>query len=190
MATPDVGRKAASYGTIFHFYYGSTIMKRCGAEMEKILEDELAAFELLYSLEENKTGAIINHDGKLLEKISRQQEVLIQKIQALEEDRIITIADFKRVQHYSGEMQTLKEISNVFENGTGRLMDIGGKLRDMVGRLHKLQKTNGTLINDNMEYYNILRKGLKGKGMMHAGYSKEGKEEETHKQSILFNQTV
>jgi flagellar biosynthesis/type III secretory pathway chaperone len=166
-------------------------MKHDGVEMEKILEYELGTFEHLYSLEEKKTVAIINHDGKLLEKISREQEALISKVQALEEDRIRAISDFKKARRCIGETPTLKEISDAVEVGEkDRLTSIGGNLGDIVNRLYKLQKTNGTLINDNMEYYNILRKGLRGKGMTHTGYSQEGKEEETLKQSILFNQTV
>ncbi|OHD69248.1 MAG: hypothetical protein A2W19_15755 [Spirochaetes bacterium RBG_16_49_21] len=158
--------------------------------MEGILKDELAVFEGLYSLEEEKTGAIMNHDGKLLEKISREQEGLISKIQALETGRIRRMTDYKRARHIK-ETITLKDMADqIAGRGGSRLMTISGNLKAVINRLNNLQKTNRTLINDNMEYYTILLKGLKDNRIMDSGYSPDGKEEETLKQSILFNQTA
>ncbi len=45
--------------------------------IKSILKEEAGLFERLYSLERNKTSAIIEHNGSLLEKLSREQEELI-----------------------------------------------------------------------------------------------------------------
>ena len=57
-------------------------------------------------------------------------------------------------------------------------------------KLQRLQETNQTLINDNMEYYNILLTGLRRSGPLDTGYGRDGKEEENLKNSILFNKTA
>ena len=55
-------------------------------EMGKILKEETALFEKLHSLERNKTSAILDHNGKLLEKISLEQEGILSSISKLENE--------------------------------------------------------------------------------------------------------
>jgi hypothetical protein len=65
---------------------------------------------------------------------------------------------------------------------------LGRNLKDVMIRLSRIQETNQVLIHDNMEYYNILLTGLRRDRSMDTGYGSDGREEETLKNSILFNQ--
>ena len=52
--------------------------------MTKILKEETDLFEKLCSLEKSKTEAIIEHNAKLIESISLEQEAILGRISALE----------------------------------------------------------------------------------------------------------
>ena len=95
-------------------------MERHDFEVGKILKDEMVIFEKLFALEEHKTGAILEHDGKLLEKISRDQELLLSKMQSLESDRMKKMAACKRARHIKKENATLKEIAEAVGGESGQ----------------------------------------------------------------------
>jgi flagellar biosynthesis/type III secretory pathway chaperone len=166
-------------------------MERQVIELEKILKDEAVIFEKLYSLEERKTRAILEHNGRLLEKISREQEGLLAGVHSLESDRVKRTVDSRKSGNTRKGKVTLNDIAGSAGGQSGaRLSAIGKKIGDIITRLSNLLETNRMLINDNMEYYNVLLTGLRAGNKVDAGYSPEGKEEETLKQSLLFNQTA
>jgi len=166
-------------------------MEKYDFEMGKILKDELIIFEKLFVLEEHKTSAILEHDGKLLERISRDQEVLLSNMQPLESERLKKMAACKKARHIKKDKATLKDIAEAMGGANGaNLATVGGKLAGLITRLNHLLEANRMLINDNMEYYNILLTGLRNNRTVDAGYSPDGKEEDIPKQSVLFNQTA
>ncbi len=166
-------------------------MVRDGKDMEKILKDELGIFEKLYALEEQKTGAILEHKGTLLEKISRDQEGLISKIHSLESERLIKMEACKVPGHIGKENATLRAyIESIGSAGRDAVAETGKRLGTLISKLNGLLETNGILITDNMEYYKILLTGLRANGTHDPGYSPDGREEDIPKQSVLFNQTA
>ena len=68
-------------------------------QLQKILREETGLFDKIYSLERSKTGAIIEQNGALLEKLSRAQEGLLSDIMALESVRMKRVDEFKRARH-------------------------------------------------------------------------------------------
>ena len=165
-------------------------MERHSIETGKILENEMNIFKKLYSLEEDKTSAIIEHDGLLLDQISHDQEDLLKRIEAAESDRMKQMENYKKLRQ-GRDIVSLKDFADSIGGLAGsRLKNHGRNLQEIISKLASLQKTNRKLIDDNMEYYNILLTGLRGGRSLDAGYSPEGKETETIKQSVLFNQTA
>ncbi|MBN2157817.1 MAG: flagellar protein FlgN [Spirochaetes bacterium] len=166
-------------------------MNRHIAEMGNILKQETAIFEKIYALEEKKTGAIIDHNGKLIEKISMEQEGLLGKVSDLETERMKKVDAYKRERHIRKEITTLSDITAMLGQPSGGMVaSLGGELKDIMGKLACMQDTNRVLITDNMKYYNILLTGLRRDTNMDAGYRHDGKEEEKLRNSILFNTTV
>jgi hypothetical protein len=160
-------------------------------EMGRTLKEEKALFEKLCLLERNKTGAILDHNGKLLEKISIEQEGILSIISKLEMDRIKHIENYKKHKHIRQAGITLSDITGILDGFSADTMRVLGRnLKDVMMRLSRIQETNRVLIHDNMEYYNILLTGLRRDRSLDTGYGSDGREEENLKNSILFNQKV
>ncbi|MBP7736682.1 MAG: flagellar protein FlgN [Spirochaetes bacterium] len=161
------------------------------SEMLRILKEETGLFEKLCSLEKEKTGAIVEHNGKLMEKISIEEEGLLSMIENLESARLRQVGDYMRKRRIRTDNVTLSDVAATAEQPVSENMRLLGRgLKEVMMKLGRLQETNRALINDNMEYYNILLTGLRRNGALDAGYGSDGREEEKLKNSILFNQTA
>jgi hypothetical protein len=164
------------------------VMDKHAAEIKNILKEETGLFDRLYTLERTKTSAIIEHNGSLLEKLSLEQEGLFSNIMVLETDRMKRVDEFKKSRKIHDRGVSLNDIAARMDAPAAEHMRLFGRnLKDMMQRLRRLQETNRVLINDNMEYYNILLTGLRRTGPLDTGYGRDGKEEENLKNSILFN---
>lgn len=166
-------------------------MERHIADMGNILKKETALFEKIFGLEQNKTNAIIEHNGRLIEKISMEQEELLTAVSALEIERMKNVDAYKREMRIRREITTLTDITGTLKGATGRnMVALGRDLKDVMTRLSRVRDTNKVLINDNMQYYNILLTGLRRDPSLDTGYGHDGKEEEKLRNSILINTTV
>lgn len=166
-------------------------MERHIADMGNILKKETTLFEKIFGLEQNKTNAIIEHNGKLIEKISMEQEELLTAVSALEIERMKNVDAYKREMRIRRELTTLTDITDTLKGTSGRNMAaLGRELKDVMTRLSRVRDTNKVLINDNMQYYNILLTGLRRDPSLDTGYGHDGKEEENLRSSILINTTV
>jgi hypothetical protein len=166
-------------------------MEKSIISMNKILKEETHLFEDLCDLEKTKTDAIIEHNAKLLDRLSAQQEELIGRISVLENDRSKRMDDYRNNRHIKTHSFTLKEMAEMMDDTTAEsMLTIGRQLKDVMMKLARMQETNRVLINDNMEYYNILLTGLRRDRTIETGYGSDGREDEKLKNSILFNQTA
>ncbi len=166
-------------------------MEKHITEMIRILKEESGLFERLCSLEKDKSAAIVDHNGSLLEKISGDEEELLARISLLESMRLKQVNDYMKSRHIRKDHVTLSDVAASMDKpaSEGMLM-LGRSLKEVMMRLGRLQETNRVLINDNMEYYNILLTGLRRDGSLDSGYGRDGREEEKLRNSILFNQTA
>ena len=166
-------------------------MEKNVTAMTDILKKETELFEKMYSLEKSKTEAIVEHNAKLLETISLEQEGLLSRISQLESDRTRKMDDYKKRRHIGNASFTLRDMAGVLDGPTASsVLTIGRNLKDVMLRLSRTQDTNRVLINDNLEYYNILLTGLRRDRSLETGYGRDGREDEKLKNSILFNQTA
>jgi hypothetical protein len=166
-------------------------MEKHIAEMIKILKEETELFEKLCSLEKDKTGAIVDHNGKLIEKISGEEAGLLAAISELESLRLRQVDDYMRQRHMRSEHVKLSDVAATAAKPVSEnMLFLGRSLKEVMLRLGRLQETNQVLIHDNMEYYNILLTGLRRNSSPDTGYGRDGREEEKLKNSILFNQTA
>jgi hypothetical protein len=159
--------------------------------MTKILKEETSLFEKMCALEKSKTEAIVEHNAQLIESISLEQEELLGKISTMEHERAKQMEDYRKHRHINNISFTLRDMAEVLGGATATsVLTIGRNLKDVMLRLGRMQDTNRVLINDNMEYYNILLTGLRRDRSMETGYGRDGREDEKLKNSILFNQTA
>ena len=166
-------------------------MEKHITEMLRILKEEAGLFEKLCSLEKDKTGAIVDHNGKLLEKISMEEEGLLAMISNMEASRLKQVEAYMKHRRVSNDRITLSDVAATTEKSVSEdMLLLGRGLKEIMMKLGRLQETNRVLINDNMEYYNILLTGLRRNSAMDSGYGSDGREEEKLKNSILFNKTA
>ncbi len=166
-------------------------MEKHIAEMLRILKEETGLFEKLCYLEKEKTGAIVEHNGTLMEKISGEEEGLLALISSLEASRLRHVEACTKHRRIRKDRITLSDVAATAEGSISENMLLLGRgLKEVMMKLGRLQETNRVLINDNMEYYNILLTGLRRNSSLDTGYGSDGREEEKLKNSILFNQTA
>jgi len=166
-------------------------MEKHITEMIRILKEETGLFEKLCSLEKDKTGAIVDHNGKLIEKISLEEEGLLSMISSLESMRLRQVEAYVKQRHIRNDHVTLSDVAATAEKPVSdNMILLGRNLKEVMMRLGRLQETNHVLMHDNMEYYNILLAGLRRTSSTETAYGSNGKEEEKLKNSVLFNQTA
>lgn len=160
-------------------------------ELERILQEQNNLYERIYDIEESKSDAIINKDGNLLENYSKEQETLLEMVMKLEDERGKHIDDYvkySKLDDVSSNITLKQIILSMDEDSSHHLLRLGMELKSKLIKLQKLQDTNSILINDNIEFYDILISSLKSSNTIKSGYSSEGKEEEKVTNSVLFNQ--
>ena len=159
--------------------------------IEKLLRDEIDLYSRLYALEESKSGAIIDKDGRLLESISREQEELLSRVEGLEEARSRLGRELVGSGPSGGTPPTLSDVArHMGEEPAKGLVSIGMELKALLTKLGSLHKTNKRLIEDNLEFYDILLSGLKNTASFSAGYSAGGLEKPRVSGSMIINKTV
>ena len=161
--------------------------------MEKILQDQKDIYCEIYFIEEKKSEAILNKNGMLLEQLSRDQEQKLHSVELLEKNREKQIEKYILLNNISDLPQrpTLQDIiHSMDEDSSHHLMRLGMELKRLLNKLKHLRETNNTLIQDNLDFYNILLSGLRNENSIDSGYGNDGKEDMKVSNPVLFNQTA
>jgi len=164
-------------------------------KMEFILNEEKSLYGRILEIEKVKGDAISKQNGDLLQEYSLDQEELLKKIDDLEKAREILVGEYVENNHLDdlGKNITLKEILySMDEDSSRHLMRIAIELKTQLIELQGLKDANDKMLNDNMEFYNILLSGLKKSSKLDSSYGSDGREDEGQKAAnpLLFNQTA
>lgn len=159
--------------------------------LKHILSEEKMIFRDIYQLEEDKSEAIIQRDGSLLQSLSSTQEKHLTDIQSLERKRNEVIGHFKKKHRIEENcFITLKDVAAMEESQNDDILNLGADLNNSLSKMKSLQETNSKLINDNMQYFNIIVEGLKGSVTIKTGYSEDGTENKEIANSLILNKTA
>ncbi len=157
--------------------------------LERILTRERDLFSEVLSIESMKTSAIMDRDGASLKELSEKQESLLEQVNQLENDREKTVAAIRKTAGRRVVDKTLNELMNAIGTAAARRITKGGRdLAVILRQLNDLNETNKKLINDNMDFFNILLSQLKNGTSLDTGYGCNGREENVRKSPLLFNQ--
>jgi len=161
-------------------------------ELERIINSEIEIYDRIAALEENKTDAILSRDGIEIESFSKEQETLLTEIASLEQRRENSIEQYRTDNHLDdGGFVSIHDIvRNMDEDSALRLSRCGMELKKTMLRIKSLSETNRKLIEDNLEFFNILVSGLKSSASFHTGYTREGEKTQKLKGALLINRTV
>lgn len=163
------------------------------AEIVLILKKETELYGQMLLLEEQKTQAIIDRKGKILDTICASQETLISELVIYEKARQDEIDRFRLmdIPRRVNRDITLKDIASQADSREGELLIRAGReLKKLVTRLDRLQKNNRKLVEDNLEYFQIMIRGMKSQNTVLSGYDSLGREKGKIAGPVLFNQTA
>jgi flagellar biosynthesis/type III secretory pathway chaperone len=160
-------------------------------ELERILMKEQEIFERLASIEEEKTGTILAKDGIGLEAQAKEQEALLADVTKLETAREESIRKYRDEHHLDEKFASLADVISVMDEDSALKLSLCGvELKKTVLRMQSMSQTNNRLIEDNMEFFNILVAGLKNSVSPAAGYTADGGSPRMRSGSLIFNKTV
>lgn len=161
-------------------------------EIDKIIREEIDIFNKLYLLEKDKSEAIIQKNGKILESVSSKQEELLNKIEPIECNRTYIIERCRKT--YKSDNLTmeliLQDIAHINNDLTKSILEKGMKLRKILMSIKSLQEYNRKMIEDNIYYFNVAISKLKNSASLKTEYNENGKGKFEIEDPLLLNQRV
>ena len=158
-------------------------------ELIDILEHEREIYEKIFHIEEEKSGFIIQRDGKSIQELSLSQEKFLKEIEGFENKRIAFMKRYKNlsmIKQNRGEI-TLQDIIEADSTQGEILKQAGIELKNILLKVTRVQDLNSQLLIDNMEFYDIIISGLKNSSAVRSGYGSDGKENVGAVNPVLFN---
>jgi flagellar biosynthesis/type III secretory pathway chaperone len=168
-------------------------MRKPVTELERILKEEIDIYASLYRLEEKKTDAIVDRNGKLIQQLSTEQEAFITRISSLESDRIKQVENYKSEkgkQGLPGDVSLKDLVNSINDENSHRLIPLGMELKKLLSRIKSISDANMKLLKDNMEFFNLLLSGIKSSMSIKTGYSRKGLEESRVANPLILNRIV
>ncbi|HOP28333.1 MAG TPA: flagellar protein FlgN [Spirochaetota bacterium] len=157
------------------------------SKLESILADETVIYNEIYTLEKEKTEAAIEKKGALIQELSANQEKLLFKIESLETERV-KVLELISAETDIENGSTLSEITSKIDRDTSsRIMKCGTELKNVIIKLRDKQESNKMLLQDNIEFFEILISDLKNSSSLKSGYGSDGKEKSRVVNPVLFN---
>jgi len=156
-------------------------------KLESILTDEAILYHEIYNLEKDKTEAAIEKKGALIQELSANQEKLLFKIETLEAERgtVLSLLSTK-IDLKPGA--TLSEVTaGIDSEASARIMKCGTELKNVIIKLRDKQESNKKLLQDNIEFFEILISDLKNSSSLKSVYGSDGKEKSRVVNPVLFN---
>lgn len=123
-------------------------------ELATILEEELQIYEELLPIVTEKTRVIIKNNLKSLQKITEQEQMVVNEVTALEKKRSEVIVNIAIVMNRKPEELTLTEIIKMLENQPEeqrRLSEIHEHLKRTIQRLMNINHQNKSLMEQSLE---------------------------------------
>ena len=123
-------------------------------ELVSILEEEQQIYETLIPIVTEKTKVIIKNNLETLQKITEQEQLVVNKVTALEKKRSEVIINIGIIMNRKPEELTLAEIIKMLKNQPEeqkRLNDIHNNLKRTIQRLQTINYQNRSLIEQSLE---------------------------------------
>ena len=161
-------------------------------ELEQILKSEVDIYEKVASIEEEKTDSIMSRNGHEIEAFAKEQDRLLSEIGELEKRREKSIDRYREINSLE-DIQGLSladVIRNMDEDSALKLMHYGMELKKTMLRVGALTHTNRKLIEDNIEFFEILLSGIKSSASIQGGYTRCGETDQKMHGPLLFCKTV
>lgn len=156
-----------------------------------ILAQESAVYKKIESLEDKKSNAVVERDGKALELLVSAQEELVTTIDTLESGRKRAMRELES-KYSITQSSSLTAIAAVVGGSFAEeLLQLGKSLQGCMVRISKRAQANELCMRDNLEYFSIAVDSIRESTRSDVGYGNTGKSaHESGASSLLLNVTV
>jgi flagellar biosynthesis/type III secretory pathway chaperone len=120
-------------------------------ELEDVLKRELSVMEKILKVSQEKTDAIVDSNLKKLEEITKEEEVLLNKVASLEDER----EELLNTWGLDTKLPLSEIIENIPEEDKSLLYEIKEKLITILEELREKNDLNNALIQDSLEFINF-----------------------------------
>lgn len=158
--------------------------------IEPIIKKEIAIYNQLLAIEEQKKDAIIAFNGEQLFLFSKEQEKYVHELEHLEAARQNVLNNATKQGLQQGNISLKDFIMIASANNTENVVLLGYELKKKIEKFSRLYEGNKKLINDNMEFFNIILSSLRKATSYETGYGPEGLAMRSASGAVLMNKTV
>lgn len=124
-------------------------------ELIVILEKMLAVYQAILTLSKEKRAVLVAADGKKLEQITKQEEILILNAGKLDARRAFIVKELGAALELAGDDLTIEKLSKKADPVyAGRLKDIKNDFDKTIAELTSLNRTNSQLIQHALNFVN------------------------------------
>lgn len=119
-----------------------------------VIEEENSVYEQMIPLAEKKTQIIVANDLQALESITAQEQLLIDRVSALERQRQEVIVNIGTVLNKKPEELTFRALIDILKGQQREqevLRDLHDRLSKTIRRLNGLNERNKSLIKQSLE---------------------------------------
>lgn len=123
-------------------------------ELMNALESEITEYEKLLELSKKKTGIIVKGDVDALQKLTDEEQLVVDKIAAIDSKRAVTTKDIANVVNKDVETLKLSVLIKMLEKQPAeqkRLAEITDKLKAVVNDVKVVNSQNSDLIKHSIE---------------------------------------
>lgn len=157
--------------------------------LHSIIVREIDIYNTLLHFEEQKREAIVAFNGDLLFSLSKEQETLLHELEKLEHTRQKLVKSHAKNTLGSGDI-TLKDFIASMKAGDDSIITDASLLKVKIEKFARLHEANKKLIQDNIEFFNVVLSSLRKAVTVETGYGPEGLAKRSASGSVLMNKTV
>ena len=121
-------------------------MEQTANDLEEVLATEIELAKALLDLHRRKQRVIIAFDGDMLAACLRQEQELLNPLEAVEKERV-------KLAHAVVGLTTAKEgLNRQLPDSNDRVSDLTERLREVVGQILAVNSLNKTLLEHSREF--------------------------------------
>lgn len=159
-------------------------------DLQSIISQEIDIYNRLLQLEEQKKEAIVAFNGDMLFSLSKEQETMILSLEKLEKSRQQIIQSHAKHHAVQTHDMTLKDFITLTRLHDDGLLTQAKELKVKIEKFARLHEANKKLINDNLEFFNVILSSLRKAATVETGYGPEGLTKRSASGAVLMNTTV
>lgn len=127
-------------------------------ELMNVLDKENDEYQELLKLAREKTGIIVRNDIEALQKLTEQEQLIVERITPLEKKRVEYTKDIATVINKPVDTLTLTRLIELMESQPAvrkRLSEIHDKLHNTMSQMTKVNEMNQGLLKEALDLVNF-----------------------------------